>query len=169
MDNMDPTNGPVKVRRALVSVSDKTGLADFAKGLAELGVEILSTGGTAQALRDAGITVIDVSEFTGQREIMNGRVKSLHPKIYAAILARRSDADHVAVLEAEGIPPIDLVCVNLYPFEATIANPDVSPLEAIENIDIGGPTMIRAAAKNHEDVVIAVKPECYDAILAEME
>ena len=169
MNNIDPTNGPIKVRRALISVSDKTGIADFAKGLADAGVEILSTGGTASALREAGIEVVDVSEFTGQKEILDGRVKTLHPKIYAAILARRSDPDHVAVLEAEGIPPIDLVCVNLYPFEATIANPDVSPLEAIENIDIGGPTMIRAAAKNHEDVVIAVKPECYDAILAEME
>jgi len=169
MDNIDPTNGPIKVKRALISVSDKTGITDFAAGLVRSGVEILSTGGTAQALREAGIDVIDVSEFTGQKEIMDGRVKTLHPKIYAAILARRSDPTHVAVLEEESIPPIDLVCVNLYPFEATIAKPDVSPQEAIENIDIGGPTMIRAAAKNHEDVVIAVKPECYDAILAEMD
>jgi phosphoribosylaminoimidazolecarboxamide formyltransferase/IMP cyclohydrolase len=168
MDNMDPTNGPVKVRRALISVSDKTGIADFAKGLAELGVEILSTGGTAQALRDAGLTVIDVSEFTGQREIMDGRVKTLHPKIYAALLARRGDPAHMAVLEEESIPPIDLVCVNLYPFEQTIAREDVGPQEAIENIDIGGPTMIRAAAKNHEDVVVLVKPECYDAVAEEM-
>ncbi|MGB0121299.1 MAG: bifunctional phosphoribosylaminoimidazolecarboxamide formyltransferase/IMP cyclohydrolase [Solirubrobacterales bacterium] len=169
MDNIDPTNGPIKVNRALISVSDKTGVADFAAGLSRAGVEILSTGGTAQALRDAGIEVIDVSEFTGQKEIMDGRVKTLHPKIYAAVLARRSDPTHVAVLDEENIPPIDLVCVNLYPFEATIAKPDVSPQDAIENIDIGGPTMIRAAAKNHEDVVVAVKPECYDAILAEMD
>ncbi|MDQ2699969.1 MAG: bifunctional phosphoribosylaminoimidazolecarboxamide formyltransferase/IMP cyclohydrolase [Actinomycetota bacterium] len=169
MDNIDPTNGPIKVKRALISVSDKTGVTEFAAGLARSGVDILSTGGTAQALRDAGIDVTDVSEFTGQAEIMNGRVKTLHPKIYAAILARRSDPSHVEVLEAEAIPPIDLVCVNLYPFEATIAREGVSPMDAIENIDIGGPTMIRAAAKNHEDVVVAVKPECYDAILAEME
>lgn len=169
MDNIDPTNGPIKVKRALISVSDKTGVTDFAAGLVRSGVEILSTGGTAQALRDAGIDVIDVSEFTGQAEIMNGRVKTLHPKIYAAILARRSDPSHVEVLEAEEIPPIDLVCVNLYPFEATIAKEGVTAQDAIENIDIGGPTMIRAAAKNHEDVVIAVKPESYDAILAEMD
>ncbi len=168
MDNMDPTNGPIKVRRALISVSDKTGIADFAKELAAAGVEILSTGGTATALRDAGLTVIDVSEFTGQREIMDGRVKTLHPKIYAAVLARRSDPAHVEVLEAEEIPPIDLVCVNLYPFERTIARDDVTPLEAIENIDIGGPTMIRAAAKNHEDVVVVVKPESYDAVIEEI-
>jgi len=168
MDNTDPTNGPVKIRRALVSVSDKTGVVEFARELERHGVEILSTGGTAAALRDAGLTVIDVSDFTGQPEIMDGRVKTLHPKIYAAILARRSDPAHVAVLETEGIPAIDLVCVNLYPFEQTIAREDVGPLEAIENIDIGGPTMIRAAAKNHEDVVVAVKPECYDAVIEEL-
>lgn len=168
MDNMDPTNGPIKVRRALISVSDKTGIADFARELAAAGVEILSTGGTAQALRDAGLAVIDVSEFTGQREIMDGRVKTLHPKIYAAVLARRSDPAHVEVLETEEIPPIDLVCVNLYPFEQTVAREGVTALEAIENIDIGGPTMIRAAAKNHEDVVVVVKPESYDAVIEEI-
>lgn len=168
MDNMDPTNGPVKVRRALISVSDKTGVVDFAKELAAVGVEILSTGGTAKALREAGLDVIDVSEFTGQREIMDGRVKTLHPKIYAAVLARRSDPAHVEVLETEAIPPIDLVCVNLYPFEQTVAREDVTPMEAIENIDIGGPTMIRAAAKNHEDVVVVVKPESYDAVIEEI-
>ncbi|MDQ2622953.1 MAG: bifunctional phosphoribosylaminoimidazolecarboxamide formyltransferase/IMP cyclohydrolase [Actinomycetota bacterium] len=165
---MDPTNGPVKVRRALISVSDKTGITDFAKELAAAGVEILSTGGTAAALREAGLDVIDVSEFTGQREIMDGRVKTLHPKIYAAVLARRSDPAHIEVLETEEIPPIDLVCVNLYPFEQTIARDDVTPMEAIENIDIGGPTMIRAAAKNHEDVVVVVKPESYDAVIEEI-
>lgn len=169
MDNMDPTNGPVKIRRALVSVSDKTGVVEFARELANRGVEILSTGGTANALRDAGIEVIDVSVFTGQAEIMGGRVKTLHPKIYAAILARRSDPAHVEVLEAESIPPIDLVCVNLYPFEQTVAQQGVEPLEAIENIDIGGPTMIRAAAKNHEDVVVVVKPESYDAVVEELK
>jgi len=143
-------------------------VTEFAAGLARCGVEILSTGGTAKALRDAGLEVVDVSEYTGQKEIMDGRVKTLHPKIYAGLLARRSDPSHVEVLETEGIPQIDLVCVNLYPFEQTIAKEDVTPRDAIENIDIGGPTMIRAAAKNHEDVVVAVKPECYVAILAEM-
>ena len=147
MNNIDPTNGPIKVRRALISVSDKTGIADFAKGLAEAGVEILSTGGTASALREAGIEVVDVSEFTGQKEILDGRVKTLHPKIYAAILARRSDPDHIAVLEAEGIPPIDLVCVNLYPFEQTVAK-GASHEETIEQIDIGGPAMVRSASRS---------------------
>jgi phosphoribosylaminoimidazolecarboxamide formyltransferase / IMP cyclohydrolase len=169
MDNIDPTNGPVRVQRALVSVSDKTGVVDFAKGLAREGVEILSTGGTAAALREAGIQVTDVSDFTGQPEILDGRVKTLHPRLHAAILARRSDPEHRKVLDAEGIRPIDLVCVNLYPFEKTIAREDVPAGEAIENIDIGGPTMIRAAAKNHEDVVVVVRPESYDAVLEEMD
>ena len=169
MTNMDPTNGPIAVRRALVSVSDKTGVVDFARGLAGQGVEILSTGGTASAIRDAGVEVTDVSEFTGQAEILDGRVKTLHPRLHAAILARRSLPEHMEILEAEEIEPIDLVCVNLYPFEKTIADEDVTPQEAIENIDIGGPTMVRAAAKNHEDVVIVVKPESYDAVLEEME
>jgi phosphoribosylaminoimidazolecarboxamide formyltransferase/IMP cyclohydrolase len=162
-------NGQVRVRRALVSVSDKTGVADFAKGLAALGVEILSTGGTATALREAGLEVVDVSEFTGQEEILGGRVKTLHPRLHAALLARRGDPEHVATLEREGIEPIDLVCVNLYPFEQTVADLDVAHDVAIENIDIGGPTMIRAAAKNHESVAVVVKPESYDAVLAEME
>ncbi len=169
MNEMDPTNGPVRVRRALVSVSDKTGVVDFARGLASQGVEILSTGGTASAIREAGIEVTDVSEFTGQAEILDGRVKTLHPRLHAAILARRSLPEHLDVLEAEAIEPIDLVCVNLYPFEKTIADPEVTPRQAIENIDIGGPTMVRAAAKNHEDVVVVVKPESYDAVLEEME
>ncbi|HXR61142.1 MAG TPA: bifunctional phosphoribosylaminoimidazolecarboxamide formyltransferase/IMP cyclohydrolase [Solirubrobacterales bacterium] len=162
-------DGQVRVRRALVSVSDKTGIADFAKGLAALGVEILSTGGTATALREAGIEVVDVSEFTGQEEILGGRVKTLHPRLHAALLARRGDPEHVATLEREGIEPIDLVCVNLYPFEQTVAAADVTHDVAIENIDIGGPTMIRAAAKNHESVAVIVKPESYDAVLAELE
>ena len=162
-------NGAIRVRRALISVSDKTGVADFAKGLAELGVEILSTGGTATALREAGLTVTDVSEFTGQEEILGGRVKTLHPRLHAALLARRGDPEHMARLEREGIEPIDLVCVNLYPFEQTVAGHDVAPEVAIENIDIGGPTMIRAAAKNHEGVAVVVKPESYDAVCAELE
>ena len=163
------SDGAVRVRRALISVSDKTGVTDFAKGLAELGVEILSTGGTASALREAGLEVTDVADFTGQKEILGGRVKTLHPRLHAALLARRDDAEHMATLESEGIEPIDLVCVNLYPFEQTIAGNEVGHDEAIENIDIGGPTMIRAAAKNHAGVVVVVKPESYDAVLAELD
>jgi phosphoribosylaminoimidazolecarboxamide formyltransferase/IMP cyclohydrolase len=162
-------DGAVRVRRALISVSDKTGVADFANGLAALGVEILSTGGTASALREAGLEVTDVSEFTGQEEILGGRVKTLHPRLHAALLARRGDAEHMATLEREGIEPIDLVCVNLYPFEETVAGREVAPEVAVENIDIGGPTMIRAAAKNHESVAVVVKPESYDALCAELE
>jgi phosphoribosylaminoimidazolecarboxamide formyltransferase/IMP cyclohydrolase len=162
-------NGQVRVRRALISVSDKTGVADFAKGLAALGVEILSTGGTATALREAGVEVTDVSEFTGQEEILRGRVKTLHPRLHAALLARRGDPEHVATLERERIEPIDLVCVNLYPFEQTVSGHEVAPEVAVENIDIGGPTMIRAAAKNHESVAVIVKPESYDAVCAELE
>jgi phosphoribosylaminoimidazolecarboxamide formyltransferase / IMP cyclohydrolase len=163
------SDGAVRVRRALISVSDKTGVADFAKGLAGLGVEILSTGGTASALREAGLEVTDVAEFTGQKEILGGRVKTLHPRLHAALLARRDDPEHMATLESEGIEPIDLVCVNLYPFEKTIAGHEVGHDEAIENIDIGGPTMIRAAAKNHAGVVVVVEPESYDAVLAELD
>lgn len=164
-----PRDGPVRVRRALISVSDKTGVADFAKGLAALGVEILSTGGTASALREAGLEVTDVAELTGQEEILGGRVKTLHPRLHAALLARRDDPEHMAKLESEGIEPIDLVCVNLYPFEDTVAAHDVAPEVAVENIDIGGPTMIRAAAKNHDGVAVVVKPESYDALCAELE
>jgi phosphoribosylaminoimidazolecarboxamide formyltransferase/IMP cyclohydrolase len=162
-------DGAIRVRRALISVSDKTGVADFARSLAALGVEILSTGGTASALREAGLAVTDVSEFTGQEEILDGRVKTLHPRLHAALLARREDPEHMATLEREGIEPIDVVCVNLYPFEQTVAGHEVAAEVAIENIDIGGPTMIRAAAKNHEGVAVVVKPESYDAVCAELE
>jgi phosphoribosylaminoimidazolecarboxamide formyltransferase/IMP cyclohydrolase len=162
-------NGAIRVRRALISVSDKTGVADFARELTSNGVEILSTGGTASALREAGIEVTDVSEFTGQEEILDGRVKTLHPRLHAALLARRDDPEHMATLEREGIEPIDLVCVNLYPFEETIRGHEVEHDVAIENIDIGGPTMIRAAAKNHAGVAVVVKPESYDAVCAELE
>jgi phosphoribosylaminoimidazolecarboxamide formyltransferase/IMP cyclohydrolase len=164
-----PAPGAVPVRRALISVSDKTGIADFARGLARLGVEVVSTGGTAAALREAGIDVVEVSELTGSPEILDGRVKTLHPRLHAALLAIRDDPDHMATLEAEGIEPIDLVCVNLYPFERSVADPDVTETKAIKNIDIGGPTMIRAAAKNHRYVAVVVRPESYDAVLAELE
>ncbi|HEX6229340.1 MAG TPA: bifunctional phosphoribosylaminoimidazolecarboxamide formyltransferase/IMP cyclohydrolase [Solirubrobacterales bacterium] len=163
------SDGAVRVRRALISVSDKTGIAEFAKTLAGLGVEILSTGGTASALREAGVEVTDVSEFTGQAEILDGRVKTLHPRLHAALLARRDDPEHMETLQREGIEPIDLVCVNLYPFEETVSGHEVEEAVAIENIDIGGPTMIRAAAKNHAGVVVIVKPESYDAVCAELE
>src|SRR6266540_4551806 len=129
----------------------------------------VSTGGTARALREAGLEVRDVAELTGSAEILDGRVKTLHPRLHAALLAVRDDPDHVATLEAEGIEPFDLVCVNLYPFERTVARQGVSDEEAVENIDVGGPTMIRAAAKNHRFVAVVVKPESYDAVLAELE
>jgi phosphoribosylaminoimidazolecarboxamide formyltransferase/IMP cyclohydrolase len=151
--------GAVRVRRALISVSDKTGIAEFARGLTGLGVEIVSTGGTATALREAGLAVRDVAELTGSPEILGGRVKTLHPRLHAALLAVRDDPNHLATLEAEGIEPLDLVCVNLYPFERTVARQSVSEEEAVENIDVGGPTMIRAAAKNHRFVAVVVKPE----------
>jgi len=163
-----PAGRPIRVRRALISVSDKTGVVEFARELRRVGVEILSTGGTAAAIREAGIDVTDVADFTGSPEILDGRVKTLHPRLHAALLARRDDPAHLAALEAEGIEPIDLVCVNLYPFEETVAKPGVSEEEAIENIDIGGPTMIRAAAKNHRAVAVVVKPESYDAVLEEL-
>jgi phosphoribosylaminoimidazolecarboxamide formyltransferase/IMP cyclohydrolase len=163
-----PMGRPVQVQRALISVSDKTGAAEFARGLAGLGIEVLSTGGTAAAIREAGVEVTDVSQFTGSEEILDGRVKTLHPRLHAALLARRDNPDHMETLQREGIEPIDLVCVNLYPFEQTVAQPGVSDSDAIENIDIGGPTMIRAAAKNHDAVAVVVKPESYDAVLAEL-
>jgi phosphoribosylaminoimidazolecarboxamide formyltransferase / IMP cyclohydrolase len=165
----DPLGAPVRVRRALISVSDKTGVADFARGLDALGVEIVSTGGTAEALRESGVEVRTVEELTGSPEILDGRVKTLHPRLHAALLAVRDEPSHTAALEAEGIEPIDLVCVNLYPFEQVVANPDVDEDEAVENIDVGGPTMVRAAAKNHRYVAVVVKPESYDAVLAELQ
>jgi phosphoribosylaminoimidazolecarboxamide formyltransferase/IMP cyclohydrolase len=164
-----PTGEPVRVRRALLSVSDKTGVTEFASGLAELGIEIVSTGGTAEALREAGVEVRTVEELTGSPEILGGRVKTLHPKLHAALLAVRDDPEHMRTMEAEGIETIELVCVNLYPFERTVARLNVSEDEALENIDIGGPTMIRAAAKNHRYVAVVVEPESYDAVLAELQ
>ena len=156
----------VPVTRALISVSDKTGIVDFARGLSELGVELLSTGGTYRLLRDQGLSVTEVSEYTGFPEMMDGRVKTLHPKVHGGILARRGQDD--AVMAEHGIQGIDMVVVNLYPFEATVAKPDCSLEDAIENIDIGGPTMVRAAAKNHRWVNIVVNAGDYAAILEEM-
>ncbi len=156
------------IARALISVSDKTGLAAFASALARRGVAILSTGGTARALRDAGIAVTDVSDHTGFPEIMDGRVKTLHPAIHGGILGRRDDADHRAAMEEHGIAGIDLVAVNLYPFEEAVR--DGAALDTcIETIDIGGPAMIRAAAKNHEDVTVVVQPADYQAVIDDME
>ena len=152
-----------KVRRALLSVSDKTGLVPFAAGLAELGAEILSTGGTCRALREAGIDVIEVADKTGFPEIMDGRVKTLHPVIHGGLLGRRGTDD--AVMDEHGIEPIDLLAVNLYPFEETIARDDATIEDAIENIDIGGPAMIRAASKNHDGVAVVVDPADYDRLL----
>ena len=157
----------LKVARALVSVSDKNGLEELAHGLNRFGIEILSTGGSAKAMRDAGINVTEVSDHTGFPEIMDGRVKTLHPKIHGGILARRGVDD--AVLREQGIDLIDLVVVNLYPFEATIEKSDVALSEAIENIDIGGPTLIRAAAKNHEFVAVVCDPGDYGLVLGELE
>ena len=153
------------IKRALVSVSDKTGVVDMAKGLVALGAEILSTGGTAKALRDAGVAVTDVAAYTGSPEILDGRVKTLHPKIHGGLLGRRSVPAHVSQMQQHGIGPIDVVVVNLYPFEATISTPNCPFEEAIENIDIGGPSMLRSAAKNHEDVVVVVDPTDYARVL----
>ncbi len=158
----------VQVRRAVLSVSDKRGLVDFAKGLADMGVEIVSTGGTAQALADAGVETRAVEDYTGFPEVMDGRVKTLNPKIYAGLLAVRSNPAHVAVLEEQSIEPIDLVCVNLYPFERVAGARGARDDEVIENIDIGGPTLIRAAAKNHKYAAVVTSPESYDAVLEEL-
>lgn len=158
-----------KITRALLSVSDKTGVVDFAKALTDRGVELLSTGGTAKAIRDAGIPVKDVSEFTGFPEMLDGRVKTLTPQVHAGLLHLRDNDEHMATMKEHGLEPIDLVCVNLYPFEATIANPDVTLPEAIEQIDIGGPTMIRSAAKNMKFVTVVTDPADYSRVLESMD
>ncbi|AUI36624.1 bifunctional phosphoribosylaminoimidazolecarboxamide formyltransferase/inosine monophosphate cyclohydrolase [[Bacillus] caldolyticus] len=157
------------VKRALISVSNKEGVIPFAKQLAELGIDIISTGGTKRALEEAGVPVISISDVTGFPEILDGRVKTLHPAIHGGILAVRSDERHQAALAEHGIRPIDLVVVNLYPFQQTIAKPDVTLAEAIENIDIGGPTMVRAAAKNYADVAIVVDPADYPMVIEELK
>jgi phosphoribosylaminoimidazolecarboxamide formyltransferase/IMP cyclohydrolase len=167
---MTETNnlGLVKIRRALISVSDKTGIVEFARGLKRFGVEIISTGGTAKTLRDAGLEVRDVSDVTGFPEMMDGRIKTLHPKIHGALLSVRDNPEHVAAMREHDIEPIDMVVINLYPFEETIARDGVTLAEAIEQIDIGGPAMIRSAAKNFMDVVVVTDIARYDFIIHEM-
>ena len=158
----------MRIKRALLSVSDKTGIVKLAQFLHDIGVEIISTGGTMKALQDAGIPVTYVSDVTGFPEIMDGRVKTLNPKIHGGILAVRSNPEHVKAMEEHGIKPIDLVVVNLYPFRETIAKPGVTEADAIENIDIGGTTMIRAAATNHERVTVLVSPDDYRKVIEEI-
>ena len=158
----------MKIQRALLSVSDKTGLVDFARALADGGVELLSTGGTAKTLRDAGLAVIDVSEYTGFPEMLDGRVKTLHPKVHGGILARRDLPEHVSTMNEHGMGYIDLVCVNLYPFVATVAKPHTLD-DAIENIDIGGPAMVRSSAKNYRHVAIVTDPADYPSLVTEMQ
>src|SRR5580693_9133138 len=160
--------GEVRVRRALLSVSDKQGIVEFAQGLAELGVELVSTGGTSRELADAGVTVRAIESFTGFPEIMDGRVKTLHPRLYAGLLALRDEDEHLRAAAELGIEQVDLVCVNLYPFEQTVARGDASEDEVIENIDIGGPTMIRAAAKNSAFAAVLVDPGDYERVLGEL-
>ncbi len=158
----------IRIRRALLSVSDKTGLQDFARGLAELGVELISTGGTAKSLAEAGLSLQNVSDITHFPEMLDGRVKTLHPAVHGALLADRSKSEHMQTIAEHGIAPIDLVIVNLYPFVETIAKPGVTREEAVENIDIGGPSMIRSAAKNHAAVAVVVSPADYPAVLDEL-
>jgi phosphoribosylaminoimidazolecarboxamide formyltransferase / IMP cyclohydrolase len=157
------------IRRALISVSDKAGVLDFARALQSLGVELLSTGGTAKLLADNGVPVVEVSDYTGFPEMLDGRVKTLHPKIHGGILGRRDLDAHVETMQRHDIPPIDLVVVNLYPFEETVARPDCTLADAIENIDIGGPTLLRAAAKNHAAVTVVVDAQDYAPVLDEMK
>jgi len=160
--------GEVRVRRALLSVSDKAGILDFARGLEQLGVEIVSTGGTARELAGAEIATREIEDFTGFPEMMDGRVKTLHPRLYAGLLAKRDNDEHLAAASEQQIEQVDLVCVNLYPFEQTVARGDASDSEIVENIDIGGPTMIRAAAKNSAFAAVVVDPADYDDVLAEL-
>jgi phosphoribosylaminoimidazolecarboxamide formyltransferase/IMP cyclohydrolase len=158
-----------KIERAVISVTDKTGVVDFAKSLSGFGVQILSTGGTAKAMRDGGVKVTDISEYTGFPEMLDGRVKTLHPKVHGGILGLRDNPEHVKTMEEHGIKNIDLLVINLYQFEKTIAKEGVTLEEAIENIDIGGPAMLRSSAKNFKDVTVVVDPSDYDTVLREME
>ncbi len=157
------------IKRVLISLSDKSGAVEFAKALSEFDVEFLSTGGTAAILRDAGLNVKDVSEYTGFPEMLDGRVKTLHPKVHGALLGLRSNPDHVETMKKHGIEPIDMIVVNLYPFKETIAKPDCTFEDAIENIDIGGPTMLRSAAKNFQSVTVVIDPSDYGKVIEEMK
>src|ERR1700758_2631028 len=157
-----------RIQRAILSVTDKTGLVEFARKLSKLGVELISTGGTAKLLRDSGITVKDISDLTGFPEMLDGRVKTLHPKVHGGILHRRENASHRSAVAEHGIQPIDMVVVNLYAFEKTASKPGVPFEELIENIDIGGPSMIRSAAKNFQDVAVVTSPGDYEVIAEEM-
>jgi phosphoribosylaminoimidazolecarboxamide formyltransferase / IMP cyclohydrolase len=158
-----------KVERALISLTDKAGIEDFARELEKLGIEILSTGGTAKKMRDHGIKVKDVSEFTGFPEMLDGRVKTLHPKVHGGILAQRDNPAHQAQMREHGLLPVDIIAVNLYAFDKAVADPGCTLDHAIENIDIGGPTMLRAAAKNFRDVTVIVDPADYPQVLAEIK
>lgn len=159
----------MSIKRAIISLTDKSGIEGFARELADLGIEILSTGGTARVIREAGIDVKDVSEFTGFPEMLDGRVKTLHPKVHAGILNQRGNEDHQKQCKEHGLQNIDLIAVNLYAFEKTVADPNCSLADAIENIDIGGPTMLRAAAKNFHDVTVIVDPADYPQVLSEIK
>jgi len=158
-----------KIERAIISVTDKSGIVEFAKSLSELGVQILSTGGTARALREGGISVTDISDYTGFPEMMDGRVKTLHPKVHGGLLGLRDNPEHVEMMKAHGIKTIDMVVVNLYQFEKTVAEEGVTLEEAIENIDIGGPSMLRSSAKNFRYVTVIVDPADYEVVLREMK
>ncbi len=159
----------VKIKTALISVSDKSGVVDFAKKLSSMGAKIISTGGTAKTLSEAGISVVGIESVTAFPEMMNGRVKTLHPKIHGALLGLRDKPEHVTAMAEHGIEPIDLVCVNLYPFEQTIDRADCTFEDAIENIDIGGPSMVRSSAKNHKFVAVVTEPGQYERVIKEME
>jgi phosphoribosylaminoimidazolecarboxamide formyltransferase/IMP cyclohydrolase len=158
-----------KIERAIISVTDKSGVVGFARSLSEFGVEILSTGGTAKTLREGGLSVTDISSYTGFPEMLDGRVKTLHPKVHGGLLGMRDNPEHVKKMKEHDIRNIDMVVVNLYQFEKTVAKRGVTLEEAVEHIDIGGPTMIRSAAKNYKDVTVIVDPADYDAVLKEIE
>ena len=158
-----------KIERAIISVTDKSGIVEFANSLSGLGVQILSTGGTARALREGGISVIDISDYTGFPEMMDGRVKTLHPKVHGGLLGLRDNPEHMEMMKAHGIKTIDMVVVNLYQFEKTVAKEGVTLEEAIENIDIGGPSMLRSSAKNFRYVTVVVDPADYEVVLQEMK
>lgn len=158
-----------KIERSIISVTDKTGIVDFARSLLKFGVDVLSTGGTARTLREGGVSVTDISDYTGFPEMMDGRVKTLHPKVHGGLLGLRDNPDHITAMKQHGIKAIDMVVVNLYQFEKTIAREGVTLDEAIENIDIGGPSMLRSSAKNFKDVTVIVDHSDYEMVLKEME